>query len=126
MAIVTKPKNVIPTVVYLRGNEVSRLARKGTTKYDIATDEQIQSIIDSFTPGGGGDDARYDIATDEQIQDIIDDWEPDSEEQPNYVTDEQLQEEDEEINSEEGEAYNLASDEDILNIIDEFNNNGDN
>ena len=109
--VITNPKNVIPTVVYLRGNEVSRIPHEGTTKYNIATDEQIQSIINSFSPGGEGDDARYDVATDEQIQDII--------------SGNNEEEENEEVSFEEDE-YNVASDDDILDIIDEFNNNGNN
>ena len=89
--VITNPKNVIPTVVYLRGNEVSRIPHEGTTKYNIATDEQIQSIINSFTPGGPGD-VTYDVATDEQIQDIIDDWGPEPQpEQWDVATDEQIQ-----------------------------------
>ena len=101
--VVTVPKNVIPTVVYLRGNEVSRIPHRGTTKYEIATDEEIQSIINSFTPGGEGD-VTYDVATDEQIQDIIDDWGP--EPQP--------------------EQWEVATDEQIQDIIDDYPNDNEN
>ena len=131
--VVTVPKNVIPTVVYLRGNEVSRIPHRGTTKYKVATDEQIQSIINSFTPGGEGD-VTYDVATDEQIQDIIDDYPNDNENPDNNddtPDDDEQGEEPEETNSEANEngeqeepEYVVASDDDILDIINEFDNNG--
>jgi len=104
--VITKPKNVIPTEVYLRGNEVSRIPVEQTSKYRIATDEEIQSIINAFDPGSGGQGVDYNVATDQEIEDIIGDF-PDDNNQ-----DDQVVVVDDEI------EYNVASNDDIQNIID--------
>lgn len=101
---VTKPKNVIPTEVYLRGNEVSRIPVEQTSKYRIATDEDIQSIINVFDPGSGGQGVDYVVATDQDIKDIIDSFPPGGEDSD----------------------YSIATDDDIQDIIDEFGGNGNN
>lgn len=123
MAVKTKPKNVIPTVVYLRGNEVSRIKREGKEgEYEVATDEEIQAIIDAW---GGGVDPTYIIATDEQIEKIIKDYNDDDfPPKPPFDDDGESNQNNNNSSSNEEdddiEEYNIASDDEIQRIIDDF------
>lgn len=119
MAVNTKPKNVIPTVVYLRGNEVSRIKNEGKPgEYNIATDEEVQAIIDAW---GGGVDPTYIVASDEQIEKIIDDYNdddfPDDPPVENQLNNNVSSSGDDDI-----EEYSIASDDDIQNIISDYDN----